>query len=166
MGEVVLSFALIVFCLICLVNLIFGMGTMVEYDPMGPIAWPAVLIVLLLVMLTANIVLAFRKKAAAAEGGAWSWPGIRAVLTHKLTISIVLLFAYAFLLDNIGFLFSTPLFILAYTTLLGQKSWKVRIIAAFAATIVLYLLFSRLLQVPLPRGYGVFREISLFVELV
>lgn len=167
MGELVICLALIVFCLICLANLFLGMGTMVDYDPMGPIAWPAILIALLLVMLTANIVLILRRRKAVVTGETgYSWPGWKAILTHKLTFSIVFLLLYAFLLDNIGFLFSTPLFILAYTTLLGQKSWKVRIIAALAATIVLYLLFSRLLQVPLPRGYGIFREMSLFVELI
>ena len=67
-------------------------------------------------------------------------------------------------MDKIGFVFSTPLFVACYMTLLGNRSWKMRLLTAALSTAALYILFSRFLQVPLPRGYGMFRDLSLFFE--
>ena len=100
-GDIAVCALLILFCLFCLFNLMFGMGNVMDYDPMGPRAWPVFLLVLLIALLALNIFLSLR--AARRQTAALS-------------------------------------------------------------TAALYILFSRFLQVPLPRGYGMFRDLSLFFE--
>lgn len=155
---------LMVFCLFCLFNLTFNMGNMMEYDPMGPTAWPVLLLVLLIALLAVNIFLAMRKYRRERPGKSGVGHGSAVMGQHKLLASSAGLFVYITLLDKIGFICSTPLFVVYYMTLLGNRSLKGRLLAACLSTLALYLLFSRFLQVPLPRGYGAFRELSLFFE--
>ena len=69
-GDIAVCALLILFCLFCLFNLMFGMGNVMEYDPMGPRAWPVFLLVLLIALLALNIFLslrAARRQTAAGE---------------------------------------------------------------------------------------------------
>ncbi|MEW6672288.1 MAG: tripartite tricarboxylate transporter TctB family protein [Thermodesulfobacteriota bacterium] len=59
---------------------------------------------------------------------------------------------YVALLNAIGYIVSTPLFILAMVRLLGLKQWSKGIAISIVLTAVLYLLFGKALGVPLPAG--------------
>lgn len=89
-GDIAVCALLILFCLFCLFNLMFGMGNVMDYDPMGPRAWPVFLLVLLIALLALNIFLslrAARRQTAAGKprgrntrgmgGNSKSWPGRR-----------------------------------------------------------------------------------------
>lgn len=165
-GDIAVCALLILFCLFCLFNLMFGMGNVMEYDPMGPRAWPVFLLVLLIALLALNIFLslrAARRQTAAGEAARTESAGEGKKL-QKLAWSTLGMFVYITLMDKIGFVCSTPLFVAYYMTLLGNRSWKMRLLTAALSTAALYILFSRFLQVPLPRGYGMFRDLSLFFE--
>lgn len=165
MVELIFSFLLIIFCAASGINLLLSSSDMMSYDPMGPVAWPMILCVLLLVLLSANVWRILQKSKSAGESLAEKCD-IKQLLSGRLLTGIGIMLLYGILLDKIGFLFSTPLFIFAYMTVLGQKKISVKVITAAAATIVLYLLFNGLLQVPLPRGYGIFRSVALMAETV
>lgn len=169
--ELTVSLLLMVFCSVCIVNLFVNAASMMAYDPMGGIVWPVILCSLLVVLLAANAVRTAIKIRQAkgdeavestAEGKKTFVP--KSIIQNKLVIGVAAMLLYAFLLEKIGFLFSTPLFIYAYMSLLGQKKVLVKIITAVVAAIALYVLFNGLLQVPLPRGYWIFRNISLIAE--
>ncbi len=59
---------------------------------------------------------------------------------------------YVALLNFLGYLVTTPLFILAMLRLLGTKQWLKNIALAAVLTASLYLLFGKALGVPLPAG--------------
>ena len=149
-GDIAVCALLILFCLFCLFNLMFGMGNVMDYDPMGPRAWPVFLLVLLIALLALNIFLslrAARRQTAAGEAARTEHAGDGRKL-QKLAWSAIGMFVY----------------VAYYMTLLGNRSWKMRLLTAALSTAALYILFSRFLQVPLPRGYGIFRDLSLFFE--
>ncbi|MCD7909575.1 MAG: tripartite tricarboxylate transporter TctB family protein [Clostridium sp.] len=165
-GDIAVCALLLLFCLFCLFNLMFGMGNVMEYDPMGPRAWPVFLLALLIALLSVNIFLTVRagRRSAAAGESIEAGNAAENVKPYKLAWSAAGLFVYIPLMDKIGFVCSTPLFVGYYMTLLGNRSRKARLMAAVLSTAALYILFSRFLQVPLPRGYGMFRDLSLFFE--
>ena len=59
--------------------------------------------------------------------------------------------AYIFLAEPVGFLFLVPPLLLATLKWL-KVSWKLSILTAAGVTLFIYLLFAKLLLVPLPRG--------------
>jgi putative tricarboxylic transport membrane protein len=68
-------------------------------------------------------------------------------------LTFVLLVAYAFLLDKIGFLVATPLMLVAALWLLvGEHSWVKILLITVGLTLGTYLVFGVLLQTKLPEG--------------
>ena len=163
MLELIFSLLLIVFCVVSGINLLLSSSDMMSYDPMGAAAWPLILCALLILLLSANVI-KILKEQKGADAVLKMNGHIGQLLTGKFTIGIVVMFLYGIFLEKIGFLFSTPIFIFTYMTVLGQKKVSVKVVTALIATCVLYLLFDVLLQVPLPRGYGLFRDVALLVE--
>jgi putative tricarboxylic transport membrane protein len=72
---------------------------------------------------------------------------------RKVVAVIAGLVGYGLLLEWIGFLISTALFIGFLLTSIEAKRWAVVITVALASTALTYLLFEILLQARLPRGF-------------
>lgn len=169
--ELIVSLVLMGICTVSIFNLIANASSMMAYDPMGGIVWPVILCALLVILLAVNSIrVFFQIKGKQIEPPSDSVArercklSIKSIIRNKLVIGIATILLYAILLERIGFLCSTPLFIYVYMCLLGQRKVPVKVITALAATFALYFLFSALLQVPLPRGYGLFRNIALAIE--
>ena len=58
------------------------------------------------------------------------------------------------------------LVLMAYGWLLGAKKYGQLVIASICITFILYIVFSGLLSVNLPRGYGFLRDFALFLESI
>jgi hypothetical protein len=64
-----------------------------------------------------------------------------------------LLMLYAFLMERVGFLVSTPIvLVLTLAVLLQIRSWVFIAMMSVGTTLVCWLVFVLLLRVPLPRG--------------
>jgi putative tricarboxylic transport membrane protein len=61
-------------------------------------------------------------------------------------------FAYALLLQPLGYLIATPIFILAALRVLDQRNWGRNVIIALCFTIIAYLVFAMALGVRMPLG--------------
>jgi putative tricarboxylic transport membrane protein len=79
----------------------------------------------------------------AQQGVSISW--------HKMFLALGYLLAYALLLDILGFLLVTALWIGANCRL-GKMGWGKAVLVSVLATLSSYLLFDYLLKVRLPRG--------------
>lgn len=75
---------------------------------------------------------------------------------------IALSLAYPFAMDVTGFLVATLLFQVAILVLLGIRRVGVVLAASGVNLALLYGIFARALQMPLPRGTGAFRALSLW----
>lgn len=72
--------------------------------------------------------------------------------TRKLLIFGVIVFLYILVLETLGFLITTALFIFITTLLLGYQKHIRNIIVALAIPIGFYYLFSAVLKISLPQG--------------
>ncbi len=70
----------------------------------------------------------------------------------KVVLYAVLIGCYAALLQPVGFLVTTPLFLILVLKALERQSWKMAISVTLGLTALSYLLFAYLLMVPLPKG--------------
>ncbi len=71
------------------------------------------------------------------------------------------LVVYVSLLGYLGFIVATLLVIFGITGLFGMKKWFNRLLTSVLSTAGFIILFPILLQLPFPRGEGIFRTISL-----
>jgi len=78
-------------------------------------------------------------------------------------ITLAFMFAYVPLLGIFGFVVLTPIWAGAYMYVVGIRRWKLLIPAALILSALVIVVFPVLFLVPLPRGIGIFRTITLLV---
>ncbi|RBW68033.1 tripartite tricarboxylate transporter TctB family protein [Bacillus taeanensis] len=69
-----------------------------------------------------------------------------------LLITLGLILAYIVLLEPIGFVLDTMVFLIVTTRILGYQNWKITISVSVIFTLVLYISFNYLLNIYLPQG--------------
>jgi len=116
-----------------------------SYEPVGPRAYPLLLLVLM--GLGAIYLLA---KPASATAHADEPPMDRHVL-RKVIGCVVILTVYAALFERLGFIAASILFGVAMARLYGG-SWLASAASGLMLAVGLYLLFDKALDVPLPLG--------------
>lgn len=82
---------------------------------------------------------------------------------RNLWVTLAFMIAYAFLLEIVGFVVLTPIWIAAYMFAIGMRRWTWLLGATVIFSVFLIVVFPTLMLIPLPRGVGLFREISLLV---
>jgi putative tricarboxylic transport membrane protein len=116
-------------------------GTAVA-DALGPTAYP-ILIGILAIVLAA--LLFTRARPTEAAGSFWSKHGKPLVLAGALL-------AYIELLDSLGFIISTFIFLSVGHLWLGERSWTRAIGLGAGVCIVLWYVFDRVFELSLPAG--------------
>lgn len=67
-------------------------------------------------------------------------------------LAIFIITAYTALLDPLGYILSTVLFLVAWQFFIEREKWLKTALITVIGTVAMYLLFSSLLSVPLPEG--------------
>lgn len=116
-----------------------------SYEPVGPRAYP----LMLLVLLGAGALLLVCKPRL--ETGDEAEPRIVPAMLRKTLICLALLLALAALFERVGFIVTATLFGFGMARLFGGR-WLPSAILAMVLGIGLYFLFDRILDVPLPMG--------------
>jgi putative tricarboxylic transport membrane protein len=132
----------------------------------GPRSWPYILLTLMMILGLFGMIKSYMvsKKSKAIEPVDKEDGNESERKFFKLSIPMVslgLVILYVVLLNMLGFILSTILFLYGISFLLGQKKQLHSIIFAMVTTVVFIILFSVLLSIPLPRGLGIFRQLSL-----
>ena len=128
-----------------------------------PDIWPKAIIILLLICIAVNIINIIRKNKNNPEFKLDALMSIRA----RLCIGIALVIAASFVLEPFGYMLTCVLVLFFYGLLLGQTHIIRLAIFSVLVTIVLYVVFSVLLSVNLPRGtIPELRNFSLYVESI
>jgi hypothetical protein len=88
-------------------------------------------------------------------------------LKSKLFFGMVILVVMALVYDPLGFLVTSFLFLGSYGLLLGERKYVRLVISSLGITLILYVVFSVLLGILLPRGNIPFlRNMALALESV
>ena len=72
---------------------------------------------------------------------------------RRVTGAAVFTFGYLFVVERIGFLGTTFLYMLLFAWVLGERRWLRLVLFAILVPIVVFTIFSTALHVPLPRGW-------------
>jgi putative tricarboxylic transport membrane protein len=72
---------------------------------------------------------------------------------RRVSLTAVITFGYLPLVERLGFLVTTFLYMLLFAFVLGERRWPRLILFAVLVPIVVFVLFSTALHVPLPRAW-------------
>ncbi len=125
-----------------------------------PNFWPRVMLVGLLVTGLLKLLLNFRKPE---EQKPEEKSLLRHLLLPKVLISVVIVGLYCYLSQYLGFALSTMAFTAGYMWFLGMRKVKMLISFPILSTLVILLVFWRVLYIAVPKGEGIF---LLFSNLV
>lgn len=89
--------------------------------------------------------------------------GPEAVYPQRLWWVMLILVLYIIVIPYIGFTISTVVLILASAWVMGMKKWYSLILSSVISTAAFVFIFTYFLNLPLPRGVGIFREMSLLL---
>ena len=159
-GELVFSLLIFVGALFLYwVTLGFSGASVMQGGQMGPSFWPRFLLGAIL-LFSGVVSLGIIRKIAKEK----AWGESLMTLDRgkvRFFVAIGLSVAYLILLPVLGFIAITPVFMIAFMVLLGEKSWGWIIGVSMAMTAIIVILFTKAMYVPLPRGVGLLREFSL-----
>jgi len=137
-------------------------------DLIAPGTWPGGLMTIMLIL---SIILFFRSfsaksnlnitKTANEEAEDLANEDEKLVYPVKFFYLIGALLVYTFLLEYVGFIVDTILFIFFLSFIFGIKKWISGLLTAILATGGAVILFPILLNTPFPRGVGIFNTFSL-----
>lgn len=133
-----------------------------------PDVWPKAIIILLEICLLINIIKIIRKNKGKENFTFAAFvKTIPEFIKSKLFIGIAILTVASFILEPLGFIVTSFLVLLSYGWLLGARKYGQLVIASVAITFILYIVFSGMLSVNLPRGtIGFLRNFALFLESI
>ena len=133
-----------------------------------PDVWPKTIIILLEICLIINIIQIIRKNKGNPEFSISAFvKSIPEFLKCKIFRGIVIMVVASLLLETLGFMVTSALVLFFYGMLLGEKNIVRMAIASVCITLVLYIIFSGMLSVNLPRGtIGFLRNFALWMESI
>ena len=70
---------------------------------------------------------------------------------HKPLLALLLMVAYAWAMETVGYISSTLLFMVAWEQIVERERWVKTIVIAILSTLAMYVLFVSFLNVPIPQ---------------
>jgi len=133
-----------------------------------PDVWPKTIIILLEICLVINIIQIIRRNKGKEDFTLSAFAAsIPAFLKSRMFVGMIILVVSSLLLEPLGFMVTAILVLTAYGMLLGNKNPVRQIIVSVLIALVLYIIFSGMLSVNLPRGtIGFLRNFALWLESV
>jgi hypothetical protein len=130
------------------------------YQEVGPDFWPKIILICLIVLsaaLTVSHIIEWRKSREEVSEREEGW--------KRVSIAVFLAVGYVYLLKPVGFIVASPLFIIGMMLLILPERKKMIPFTILGIMAIIYIIFSKLLFVPLPKGFGIFHDISIFLGL-
>ena len=124
-------------------------------NELGAEQWPQAILILLILAIGYNLFKYFRNNRREDIAAAFK----------KMGTGMVLVVVMALMYEPVGFIVTCLLFLIAYGLLLGQRNIPVLLLSSVLITVILYIGFSVMLGVMLPRGQFLpLRNFALFIE--
>lgn len=133
-----------------------------------PDVWPKAIIILLEICLIINIIQIIKRNKGKEDFTLKAFASsVPEFFKSRMFLGIVILIVASLILETVGFMVTALLILFFYGMLLGERNIVRLLIASVCITLFLYIVFSGMLSVNLPRGtIGFLRNFALFLESV
>ncbi|WP_028309268.1 tripartite tricarboxylate transporter TctB family protein [Desulfitibacter alkalitolerans] len=123
----------------------------------GPEYWPQIILTGMVILSFLLIIKILRSFKECKQDNKVNLPN-----SHNFWIAVAAVFLYTKFLPILGFPVTSLLFIVTMLWVLKIRRWQWLSFYSLSLTLGLIMLFPKLMSVPLPRGTGIFRTITLF----
>lgn len=141
--------------------------TFAKYKNVDSAFWPQIILVsmgiLSVAILYENIVALRLERSKKAKASGRERGAAPSVNWHKMVLMGLLCIAYYWGLSLLGFVLATIVFMWLAMAIIGGAKKITAIIFPIIFTVVLAVVFVKLLELSLPRGMGIFHEFSLLL---
>ena len=135
----------------------FNIQSLREVDPLGAGGFPKYILILIVILLIISLLDTIKQYMRTKNEKEKKMPKDILIAFIGLIISIAV---FIVILDYIGFVVSGILLTLALLLFLGERK-KIRLaLLTLFVPLIFTILFGQFLSVPLPRGLGLFQDIS------
>ena len=121
-------------------------------DPLGPAAYPRLLALAIMFFAVLHIIVSYFRRHRLKEDEDTLQGRARLMGNLRIAGVVVATIAYLILMDPLGYVLSTFIYILAIPLIVGERSVRGIVTSAFVLTAVLYVVFVRVLGVLVPGG--------------
>lgn len=121
----------------------------------GPEVWPMIVLIGIMVTSFISLLELILKRKTISK----SKSKLGKIYIKRMVATIIYIVSYAVTFYYTGFLFSTIITTTSYLMYVGLKPWKALITSFIYASFAL-ITFPVLLFIPLPTGFGIFRDIT------
>ena len=158
-GEIIMSLS--VFGAFCY---LYYVATQIRvfsaYKEVGPDFWPKIVLFCLIVLsaaLTVSNVIEWRRSRGRDVVAEEKEEHLK-----KVFIAVLLTVGYVYFLKPLGFIVASPLFIIGMMFVIMPERKRTIPFTVLGIMFMIYIIFSKLLFVPLPKGFGIFHDIGIF----
>lgn len=129
---------------------------------LGPAFWPKVSLILLMAGCLTKVGELFkeRNKKIVLEGKVSLLPPVN---IPRLIIMVGLVIFSVIGMDLFGFLMANFLFLVSFMAITGVKKKSSLLLISLFGTILLLYLFVKIVYLPLPRGQGIFNDLTIYL---
>jgi len=138
----------------------FSYAVVPGYERMGPEVWPRFVLAGITFLSLLIMIRALRRRGKDPSGT--PAPQTKMNTSHVLVCAVALFFV-TILVPYLGFLFSAFLGMIVFSYILGARGKFTIFWYSIASVAAIYLVFGRILLVPMPRGVSIFRELSFYL---
>jgi putative tricarboxylic transport membrane protein len=127
-------------------------------EQIGPDFWPKIILILLCILSFIALLSDILKKPTEK----FNTDTLSNETKKRFLITLICIFTYIIILHYVGFAISTPIFIFIFMLILGeQRKWLI-FLTSILMTAAVIIIFSKFFLLAIPRGFGLFRNFSLF----
>jgi len=127
---------------------------------MSPNIWPAILLGGI-VILSGILIVKYWKNQHKVGSKIFKKISEEEINSKRLFFSLLLIIIYFSLFPYLGFIIASIFFLVGYMYLMGLQKKLIIYGASIFIVFIIVLLFNKILLIPLPRGFSIFRDISL-----
>ena len=160
--EIVINILLLCFCVFCFIYVGFDVPPTSVSRVFPGSMWPRMILGGLIIIIPFNIYSCYKNNSL----GSGRVTTLRELMPPIFLKSFALMVCYAAVMNHIGFLLSTFIFVTLFSYLIGLRKKFQILLGGLITTGALYAMFQIFLQIRLPRGVGIFRDFSLFIEMM
>lgn len=162
MGEIIFNcfWALFFLVFIYQANTIESIG---DTDPVGPGGFPLLIAILGLILIVCVLAQTLKNALKNLRNSDENSKTFVPLLSYPAIFCLVALTVYTLCLDIFGFTVSTFGLLFSLVLLCGLNSLPKSLLTGFAGTTVFIVLFGRMLNVTLPRGMDLLKELSFYL---
>lgn len=152
----------------------FASATSSTYDP-GAAFWPRITLTVVVIAAVVNVTHVLRRLYRSDRDVIPALESVTSTVEEaasdyskqqkQFLLASVAILVYLAALTPTGFLFATPFFLLAFAWVAGYRDLGKLFLFSICTTLFLFLGFRIILNISLPYGNGIFRDLSLFFEI-